>query len=120
MLATVAEEGRAKSKEGKMAIKEYMRVFKENRVENIILGCTHYPIYIPIIKEELGYDVNLINTGETVAKYIKDNFTTDKNVVKKRSTTDIFNKAGRRICKYSKRHTRYGYKYFLNILFYIH
>lgn len=89
MLATVAEEGRAKSKEGKMAIKEYMRVFKEKRVQNIILGCTHYPIYIPIIKEELGYDVNLINTGENVAKYIKDNFTAGKNKVKN-STQQIF------------------------------
>ena len=80
MLATVAEEGKAKSKEGRQAIKEYMQVFKEKKVENIILGCTHYPIYIPIIKEELGYNVNLINTGETVAKYLKNNLLQSKNI----------------------------------------
>ncbi len=61
MLASLAEEGRAKHKEARDAIKEYMKLFKEKKIKNIILGCTHYPIYEVMIKEELGYDVNLIN-----------------------------------------------------------
>lgn len=77
MLATIAEEGRAKSEEGKKAIKEYMEPFKERHTDKIILGCTHYPIYEELIRKELGYDVELINTGITVAqyleKYLKDN-----------------------------------------------
>lgn len=72
MLATVAEEGRARSIEGRMAIKEYMKGFKERHVENIILGCTHYPIYEPIIREELGYEVNLINTGTAVSIFLEE------------------------------------------------
>ncbi len=79
MLATIAEEGKAKSKEGRCVIKEYMKPFKERRVKNIILGCTHYPIYEEIIKEELGYDVNLINTGETTAIFTK-NFLHSENI----------------------------------------
>lgn len=71
MLATVAEEGRAKSEEGRKAIKEYMQVFKEKHITDIVLGCTHYPIYEQMIRDELGYDVNLINTGKTVANYLK-------------------------------------------------
>lgn len=71
MLATIAEEGRAKSKEGRAVIKEYMKGFKKKHIEHIILGCTHYPIYEKIIKEELGYEVELINTGIMVANYIK-------------------------------------------------
>lgn len=89
MLATVAEEGKARSEEGKKAIKEYMKVFKEKRIENIILGCTHYPIYIPIIKEELGYDVNLINTGKTVANYLKKHIKLEENT-KNNTTPKIF------------------------------
>ena len=77
MLATIAEEGKAKSEEGKKAIKEYMKPFKKNHTDKIILGCTHYPIYEKLIREELGYDVELINKGITVAeyleKYLKDN-----------------------------------------------
>lgn len=72
MLANVAEEGRAKSEEGRQAIKEYMKPFKTRKIKDIILGCTHYPIYEEIIKEELAYEVNLINTGKTVASYLKN------------------------------------------------
>lgn len=72
MLANVAEEGKAKSEAGRQAIKEYMRLFKERQMKNIILGCTHYPIYDAMIREELGYEVNLINTGRTVANYLKN------------------------------------------------
>lgn len=71
MLATIAEEGRAQSKEGRAVIKEYMKCFKEKNVNQIILGCTHYPIYEKIIEEELGYKVELINTGIMVAQYLK-------------------------------------------------
>lgn len=80
MLARVAEEGRAKSEEGKNAIKEYMAPFKERKVKNIILGCTHYPIYIPMIKDELGYEVNLINTGKAVANYLETTMEAEKSI----------------------------------------
>lgn len=71
MLATIAEEGKARSVEGRTAIKEYMRPFKEKHIDKIILGCTHYPIYEKIIREELEYEVELINTGVTVSKYLQ-------------------------------------------------
>ena len=72
MLATIAEEGKAKSAEGRNAIKEYMQPFKSKHINKIILGCTHYPIYEEIIKQELNYDVELINSGTIVAKYLKE------------------------------------------------
>lgn len=72
MLATIAEEGKAQSPEGRKVIKEYMEPFKEKHIDKIILGCTHYPIYEPIIREELGYEVELINTGVTVSKYLQN------------------------------------------------
>lgn len=71
VLATIAEEGKAKSQEGRKIIKEYMKPFKQNKINKIIFGCTHYPIYEDIIREELIYDVELINTGVTVSKYLE-------------------------------------------------
>ena len=71
MLATIAEEGKAQSEEGRKVIKEYMKPFKERHIDKIILGCTHYPIYEKIIREELGYEVELINTGVTVSKFLQ-------------------------------------------------
>lgn len=78
MLATIAEEGRAKSIEGRNVIKEYMKNFKEKKINKIILGCTHFPVYEEIIKEELGYEVELINTGVTVAKHLKNQLKKNK------------------------------------------
>ena len=71
LLANIAEEGKAKSQESRQAIKEYMKPFKANEVKTIILGCTHYPIYEEIIQEEMERKVELINTGNAVAKFVK-------------------------------------------------
>lgn len=83
VMATIAEEGKSLSSEARNAIKEYIKPFIENDIKDIILGCTHYPIYEKIIKEEMPYDVNLIDTGYTVAKaikkYLKDNNMENKN-----------------------------------------
>ena len=66
LLAGIAEEGKATSKESLDAVHEYMEIFKENDVDTIILGCTHYPIYDTIIRNEFEYKVNLINTADPV------------------------------------------------------
>ena len=77
LLASIAEEGKAKSKESLEAVHKYMQIFKDNNVDTIILGCTHYPIFDELIRNEFSYDVNLINTGaciaEKVEKYLKEN-----------------------------------------------
>lgn len=77
LLASMAEVGKATSKESLDAIHDYMEIFKLNNVDTIILGCTHYPIYDEIIKKEFSNKVNLINTGVAVAqsveKYLKEN-----------------------------------------------
>lgn len=43
MMATVAEEGKAKSEEGRKIIKEYMEVFKERKIKDIILRLYSLP-----------------------------------------------------------------------------
>lgn len=67
MLATIAEEGKAKSEEGRKVIQEYMKPFKEQKINKIILGCTHFPIYDQIIRDEFEFEIELINTGKTVS-----------------------------------------------------
>ena len=71
LLAGIAEEGKATSKESIEAVHNYMEIFKQNHIDTIILGCTHYPIYDEIIKKEFSYKVNLINTGKAVAQNVK-------------------------------------------------
>lgn len=71
-LASIAEQGKAESEEGKNAIKEYMIPLKKEKIDKIILGCTHYPLFEKTIKQEMGYEVELINAGDTVADYLAE------------------------------------------------
>lgn len=70
LLATMAEQGWTNNKVAKYTIKEYMKCFK--KINRLILGCTHYPLFELLIKKELSKKVDIINTGEKVAGYIKE------------------------------------------------
>lgn len=89
MLATIAEEGKATSQEGRNIIREYMEPFKKSKIDKIILGCTHYPIYESIIREELEYPVELINTGITTAKELKQYLKANNLLNKEEHNRDI-------------------------------
>lgn len=68
LLATMAEQGWINNKVAKYTIKEYMKNFK--KVNRLVLGCTHYPMFEELIKKELNKKVDIINTGEKVANYL--------------------------------------------------
>ena len=41
-------------------------------IEQLILGCTHYPIMARTIQSAIPNDVDLIYSGETVGQYLHD------------------------------------------------
>ncbi len=71
LLASIAEEGKIKEPKSIETINGYMEKFKKEKVNTIILGCTHYPLYDQIIKDQFETKVNLINVGTSVANYVK-------------------------------------------------
>jgi glutamate racemase len=48
---------------------------QENKIDTIILGCTHYPLLINKIKKHLPEGINLLSQGELVAESLKDYLT---------------------------------------------
>ena len=50
---------------------KYLDSFLLNGIDTLILGCTHYPILIDVIKKVLGNDVQLINMGKATALQVK-------------------------------------------------
>ncbi len=72
LLAPMAEQGWIANKVAKEAIKEYMKPFIHQKLDKIILGCTHYPLFQELIKKELGESVEIINTGEKIAYYLEE------------------------------------------------
>ncbi len=65
-LAELIEEG------NKVKIKQYLSLmFKDyDKIDNIVLGCTHYPLIKDILKEIFG-DVNFFDSGYGVAKQLE-------------------------------------------------
>ena len=52
----------------KPLLEKYLHPMIELGVDNIVLGCTHYPFLIPIIKEIVPVHVKIIDSGKAVAK----------------------------------------------------
>ena len=55
--------------------RRYLEPLKEQGVDVLIMGCTHYPVITHIIREIMGEGVELVNTGEYTAKAALDYIT---------------------------------------------
>jgi glutamate racemase len=40
-------------------------------IDTLILGCTHYPMLIPVLKKIVGDKIQIVDSAETTAKYAK-------------------------------------------------
>ncbi len=49
----------------------YLASFKKAGIDTLILGCTHYPLLKPVIKEALGGKVTLIDSAKQAAIEVK-------------------------------------------------
>ena len=49
---------------------EYLAPFRDDAVDTLILGCTHYPLLAPVIAESLGPGVTLIDSAEETAREV--------------------------------------------------
>lgn len=54
----------------KKYLKENIEIYK-GKVENVVLGCTHYPLIEKELQETLG-DIKFFNGAERLAKHLKD------------------------------------------------
>ena len=92
LLAPMAEEGWTENEIARLTIHEYLKDMASENLEALILGCTHYPLFKKMIENELGKNVEIINTGEMVAKELEEyllqnNIENDK---KNQTKVDIF------------------------------
>ncbi len=53
-----------------LTAKKYLTALKEQGVDTLILGCTHFPLLSEIIGDVMGENVTLIDTGYEAAHYV--------------------------------------------------
>ena len=70
-LVPLAESGLTATVEAETTLTEYLTVIKENNVDTLILGCTHYPLFLPLIKKILPSNISIINIGTPLTEDFK-------------------------------------------------
>jgi len=71
-LVDLIENGKIHSYEMKKLLNKYLQPMLHKNVDVIVLGCTHYPYLIPVIKEIVGNNIQIIDSGLAVAKQTKN------------------------------------------------
>jgi glutamate racemase len=70
-LVALIENGKINSLEMKKLLSSYITPMLKSKVDCLVLGCTHYPYLIPQIRAIVGTKIQIIDSGEAVAKQTK-------------------------------------------------
>ncbi|MEE9406666.1 MAG: glutamate racemase [Polaribacter sp.] len=70
-LVELIEGGKLYSKEMTTLLTYYLKPMLIEKVDCLVLGCTHYPYLIPQIREIVGAKIQIIDSGEAVARQTK-------------------------------------------------
>lgn len=77
-LVELAEKGVFSGSEAESLVKQYVYPLLKNNIDQLVLGCTHYPLFIDTIKSVVGAAVNVIDSSEAVSRRTKDVLMTNK------------------------------------------
>ena len=70
LLVPLVEEGWLRSRETRMIVKKYVRPLKNQQIDTLILGCTHYPLIKDVIQEKAGRRIRIVDPSHEVAKEV--------------------------------------------------
>ncbi len=70
-IVTLIESGKAVSDDMRQLLKIYLKPMLEANIDHLVLGCTHYPYLMPLLKELLPEHIKIIDSGLAVAKQTK-------------------------------------------------
>ncbi len=73
LFTNLVEEGMIDDEVTITMIHRYMdNLVKENQIDTLVLGCTHYPILESVIKKEVGVNITLVNPALETAKALEN------------------------------------------------
>lgn len=71
-LVTQIEDGKISHIDTRNMLKKWLEPMKDNSVDTIVLGCTHYPLISEVIKDIMGAQIKLIETGSAIARRLEN------------------------------------------------
>ena len=70
-LVSQIENGELDSDTTRAILEDALHPMLEKKIDTVVLGCTHYPFVIPLIKQIVGENVRVIDPAPSVAKQAK-------------------------------------------------
>ena len=74
LFVPLVEEGRCRP--GDIVIetvaREYLQDLKDQDVDTLVLGCTHYPLLTDVVHQVMGPEVTLVDAGAEAARAVRD------------------------------------------------
>ncbi|MFM8559058.1 MAG: glutamate racemase, partial [bacterium] len=72
LFVPLVEEGWLDHPVTRLVVEEYLHELRAANLESLILGCTHYPLLAPLLREYMGEGVTLVDSGAEAARATAD------------------------------------------------
>ncbi|MFA5134216.1 MAG: glutamate racemase [Patescibacteria group bacterium] len=72
LFVPLAEEGWEKKPAAKLIAQKYLRPMKNDQIDTLILGCTHYPLLRDVIQQKIGKRVTLVDPAEQTILLLRE------------------------------------------------
>jgi glutamate racemase len=72
LFVPLAEEGWHESDAAALIAKAYLSPLREEHIDTLVLGCTHYPLLANVIQRTIGEEVLLIDSGIAAAEIVRE------------------------------------------------
>ncbi len=73
LLVPIAEAGLAQPGNtiAREAVAMYLAPLKAQNIDTLVLGCTHFPLFAPLIDEYFDHRVKLVDSGQEAARFVQ-------------------------------------------------
>jgi glutamate racemase len=69
-LVPLIESGQLHAPETAALLADHLQAMRTAGIDTLVLGCTHYPFLMPLIRNQLGSSVSIVDTSEAVIRQL--------------------------------------------------
>ena len=71
-LVPIVEEGDLESPESRHVLQGYADLMRERGVDTVIMGCTHYPLLLPVLRPMLGTGIQIVDPASLIPRTLAE------------------------------------------------
>lgn len=71
-LVPIVEEGELEGAESQQILRSYAERLHQQEVDTVILGCTHYPLLLPVLRPLLGDSIEIVDPAALIPRVLKE------------------------------------------------